>query len=355
MASPKSNGDQKDVRAVVDKGRRGKWWRRRGSKSRGFYYIDHDGKRVTKADAIERINSLAIPPAWQHIRICPSSGGRLQAVGVDAAGRVQYLYHPAFARRQQRKKFARIEEFGEYLPRLRKTTNEHIVLAGFPRDKVLAVIVRLINSLYFRVGAEQSARQFRTYGVTTLKNDHLKIGLDGTLRFNFVGKSRILHRKILVDAELAEVMRELRKIGVKRKLFNYLDEEGKPRPVKAADINRYLKDATSAKFSAKDFRTWGATLLAAIELADAGPAEDESSRKTKIVEAVKNVARELGNTPAVCRGSYIHPVVFDAYEKGLTLNDVRPRRSRSIKRIQDDLEPEEKALIRLFESRRNGG
>ncbi len=353
MASQITNRGSKIIREAVDRGRRANWWRRRGSKSRGFYYIDKSNKRITDADALDRIRVLAIPPAWKFLRICPSSGGRLQAVGVDTAGRIQYLYHPAFARKQQRKKFARIEEFGQHLANLRKTTNEHIVLDGFPREKVLAIIIRLINSLYFRVGAEQSAKQFRTYGVTTLKNDHLTIGNNGSLRFEFVGKSQIQHRKILVDAELADLMRALRKVGVRRRLFNYLDENGKPRPVKAADINRYLKGATDSKFSAKDFRTWGATLLAAVELADLGIADDENSRKSNIIQTVKNVARELGNTPAVCRSSYIHPTVFRAYESGITLNDVRPRRSRSIKRLQADLEPEEKALIRLFESQRS--
>ena len=350
MPPPKPIYDTQKAREIASKGRRARWWVRKGAKSRGFYYVDAAGKRITDAAVLERIYSVVVPPAWRFVRINPAAGGRIQAVGVDTTGRVQYIYHPAFAERQQRRKFAKIERFGEYLPRLREMTNAHIVLDGFPREKVLAIMVRLINSLYFRVGTEGSVRRYRTYGITTLKNDHLSFGRGGTLRFEFVGKSHVFHRKVLVDAELASVMRQLQEIGVKRKLFHFLDENGSPRPVKPGDINRYLKEATAPEFSAKDFRTWGATLLAAVELAEIGVADDERTRKSNIVRAIKRVADELGNTPAVCRSSYIHPAVIAAYERGVTLDEFRPRRSRAIKRVESQLEPEEMALIRLFQS-----
>jgi DNA topoisomerase-1 len=170
------------------------------------------------------------------------------------------------------------------------------------------------------------------------------------LRFEFVGKSRVFHRKVLVDNGLAGLMKELKAIGVKRKLFHYLDADGKPHPIKPVHINRYLKDATGPEFSAKDFRTWGATLLAAVTLAEAGPAEDAAAAKKNLVRAVKHVAEELGNTPAVCRGSYIHPAVISAYEHGVTLDEFRPKRSRAITRLQSHLEPEEMALIRMFQA-----
>ena len=350
MPPPKPIFDLQRAREITEKGRRSRWWIRKGSKARGFYYLDADGTKITDTAALERIYSLVVPPAWRFVRINPAAGGRVQAVGVDTTGRVQYRYHPGFAERQQKRKFAKIERFGEYLPRLRELTNEHIVLDGFPREKVLAIMVRLINSLYFRVGTEGSVRRYRTYGITTLKNDHLTIGNKGILRFEFVGKSSVLHRKVLVDAELAALMRELKAIGVKRKLFHYIDSDGKPRPIKPGDINRYLKDATAPEFSAKDFRTWGATLLAAVSLAEIGPPENAAAGKKNLARAVKRVAEELGNTPAVCRGSYIHPAVIAAYERGVTLDEFRPRRSRAIARLQQQLEPEEMALIRMFQA-----
>jgi DNA topoisomerase-1 len=175
------------ARAAIEKGRRSKWWRRMGTMRGGFHYVDADGRRISDPAQIERIRSLVIPPAWKHVRIAPTAGSRIQALGMDTTGRVQYLYHPNFAAKQQRLKFARIEEFGKLLPRLRHVTNEDISLPGFPREKVLAVMVRLINSLYFRVGTEKSAKHYRTYGITTLQNKHLQIGRKGTLIFDFVG------------------------------------------------------------------------------------------------------------------------------------------------------------------------
>lgn len=351
MALPKPKFDTAKTREMIARGRRAKWWLRKGSRSRGFHYEDAAGKRITKTEHLNRIASLVIPPAWKHVRICPSAGGRIQAVGMDTTGRIQYIYHPKFAEKQQRKKFAKIERFGEYLPKLRHVTNEHISLDGFPKEKVLAIALRLINSLYIRIGTEKSARHYRTYGLTTLQNRHLTIKRNGHLQFDFVGKSHVAHRKVLVDSELAALMKELKDIGKKTKLFHYLDDEGKPRPIKPADINNYLKEATATEYSAKDFRTWGGTILAATELAEIGTAEDEKTLKANIVRAVKRVAEELGNTPTVCRASYIHPAVISAYEEGITLDHFQPRKKRRIKRIEADLEPEEAALLNLFNNK----
>ena len=340
--------DTLKARENIEKGKRAKWWKRRGSKSKGFHYVDTGGLRITDEKHLERIKSLVIPPAWKHVRISPFAGNNLQAIGMDTTGRIQYLYHIKFSENQQRKKFAKIEKFGEYLPNLRQATNDHINLEGFPREKVLAIMLRLINSLYIRVGTEKSVKHYKTYGITTLQNRHLEISKKGELIFDFVGKHHIKHRKILVDKELADVMNELKSIGGARKLFNYLDENGKPRPIKPRDINDYLKTATAPEFSAKDFRTWGGTLLAALELAEIGKAEDEKTLKKNVVQAVKKVAEHLGNTPTVCRSSYIHPTILKSYEAGITLEEFIPRKKRRIKRIQDELEAEEKALMKLF-------
>jgi DNA topoisomerase-1 len=336
----------------IESGKCAGWWQRKGSKSRGFKYYDCDGKQITDETQLERIKSLVIPPAWKFVRINPRAGGKIQALGMDTSGRIQYLYHSKFAERQQRKKFAKIEKFGAYLPQLRKITNEHIALEGFPREKVLAVMMRLINSLYIRVGTEQSVKHYKTYGITTLQNRHLEIGKKGELVFSFVGKHHIQHRKVLVDEELAGLMKDLKTIGGARKLFHYLDETGKPRSIKPRDVNDYLKTITAPEFSAKDFRTWGGTFLAAVELAEIGTADDEKLLKKNILKAVRKVAEQLGNTPTVCRGSYIHPAVIKSYEKGITLEDFTKGKKRRINRSGNEYEPEERALMKLFESGR---
>jgi len=331
----------------VDKGRRSRWWRREGRSHKSFKYTDADGKQIRRQSDIDRVNALAIPPAWKDVRICPSPGGRLQAVGVDDAGRIQYIYHSSFTEKQGRKKFAKIEKFGDHLGKLREKTNRDIRLKGFPREKVLAIMIRLVNELYIRVGGEESAKTFKTHGITTLKNEHLKIGQNGELNFDFVGKSYIRHKKVLADKKLASLMAELRRLGTSKKLFHYLTEEGETRAVKPAELNQYLKDATSDEFSLKDLRTWGASLLAAVKLAEIGPAETEAKAKKNIVSVIKEVAEELGNTVAVCRASYIHPAILKAYSKGITLSNSCPKLRRDVRKIAR-LEPEEKALIRFF-------
>lgn len=348
MPRQKPQFDAEKAKQTIEKGSRCRWWRRRGSMKRGFFYTDVAGKRITAETQLERISSLVIPPAWRHVRISPSLRSRIQAVGIDTTGRVQYLYHPTFAERKQREKFSRIEEFGRHLPRLRALTNEHIALEGFPREKVLAVMIRLINSLYFRLGTEKSAHHYRTYGITTLKNKHLEIRRKGQLVFDFVGKSHIQHRKVLVDEELAALMKEIKEFGRVGKLFHYLDEEGRARPVTPADLNNYLKEITSNEFSSKDFRTWGGTLLAAVELAELGAAEDDKQLKKNILHAVRKVGELLGNTPTVARSSYIHPTILKSYEKGVTIDEFRPKKQRRIKRLEKEYEPEEIALLRLF-------
>jgi len=336
--------------ATVEKGRRAKWWKRKGSKSRGFKYFDANGKQITDEASLERIRLLVIPPAWKFVRISPSATTALQAVGVDTTGRIQYKYHQSFSARQQRKKFAKIERFGMLLPSFRKITNEHLSLEGFPREKVLAIMMRLINSLYIRVGSEKSVRHYKTFGITTLQNRHLTIDRRGKLTFDFVGKSHIKHRKILVDKELASVMAELKALGTSRKLFHYVAEDGKLKSITPADVNNYIKQATDPEFSSKDFRTWGGTLLAALELAELGPAEEEKEIKRRLVRAIKRVAENLGNTPTVCRSSYIHPAVIDAYCKGLTIAEFEPRRKRHIRLSQSDWEPGEQALLQMLQN-----
>jgi DNA topoisomerase-1 len=351
MMKVKENSPIFDVakaQQTIEQGKFAKWWQRKGLKAKNFKYFDANGNEINDEKSLERIKALVIPPAWKFVRISPKPRHKIQAVGMDKSGRVQYIYHPHFTEKQQMKKFAKIEKFGEHLPKLRKITNEHISLEGFPREKVLAVMIRLINSLYIRVGTEKSVKHYRTYGITTLQNRHLEISKKGELIFSFVGKHHIKHRKVLVDDELAGIMQDLKMLGSKGKLFHYLDEQNKPHPIKPAEINAYLKTITSPEFSVKDFRTWGATYLAAVEFAEVGTAEDEKILKKNIVKVVKRVAEQLGNTATVCRCSYIHPTVLDAYQKGLTLEQFIPKRKRKINFRQMNENAEEIALLKLL-------
>lgn len=327
-------------------GPRSKWLKRRGSGSRGFHYLAPDGTKVTDADTLDRINSLVIPPAWRDVRISPYPTAKLQAIGIDARGRRQYKYHPRFVDSQARRKFKRMEVFGQHLQNFREQTNRHIVLEGFPLEKVLAIMTRLINLLYFRVGTDQSARQYRTYGITTLKKRHLTIGKNGELIFDFVGKSQVRHRKVHVDRDLANIMRELSQLNNSPKLFLYAAEEGGYRPVTPIHINQYIKSLTSSECTAKDFRTWGATLMAALELSKLGIATEPATLQKNMVKVVKKVAQELGNTPAVCRVSYIHPAVFRAYQKGQILSQTFSAKPGQVNLRSD--ETAEKQLLQLL-------
>ncbi|MCA1592368.1 MAG: DNA topoisomerase IB [Acidobacteria bacterium] len=347
--------DTAHVAAVgsVTRGRRAKWLRRSGSKSRGFVYETVEGRRVTDEAVLERVKSLVIPPAWREVRVSPGPRSSLQVIGLDGEGRVQRIYHPSFIARQRRRKYEKIERFGEALPALRKKTNEDIAREGLGKERVLAVVVRLINDLYFRLGSEESVKRYRTYGVTTLRNRHVEIRDGGELVFNFVGKHHVRHRRILVDEELAALLQEIKAIGG-AKLFEYIGEDGKIYAVRPRDVNDYIKAATSQEFSAKDFRTWGGTLLAAIELAEEGHPEDKQQAKSNAVKAVRRVAERLGNTPAVCRDCYIHPSVLESYLEGKLLEEFRPRSQRRIKRQQPEYDPEELALLKMFNLRKNG-
>jgi DNA topoisomerase-1 len=338
----------------VTRDRRARWWRRTGSKSRGFRYETADGRRIEDEAALDRIRSLVIPPAWREVRISPSPRSALQAIGVDKMGRVQRIYSPTFTAKRARRKYEKIERFGEALPSLRRKTNEDIAREGLGKERVLAVVVRLINDLYFRVGSEESVKRYRTYGVTTLRNRHIEIKPRGRLEFTFVGKHHVKHRRILVDEELASLIRDIKAIGGS-KLFEYYDDDGRVRAVKPRDVNEYIKSATAPEFSAKDFRTWGGTLLAATELAEIGGCENERQAKKNVVAAVRRVAEYLGNTPTVCRNCYIHPKVLEAYMRGKSIEEFRTRRTRRISRQQPEYTLEEVALLKLLRARKQGG
>jgi DNA topoisomerase I len=339
------------ARSPLDRGQRRRWWRRRGTPKSGFRYEDARGARIRDRDGLERIRKLVIPPAWTDVRISPSPRSRLQAVGLDGTGRMQYLYHEAFSALQSKKKFEKIERFGEYLPELRRITTAHLQLPGLMKQRVLALVVRLINRLYFRVGSERGVRRYRTFGVTTLRNQHLRFTKDGQLLFSFDGKHHVHQRRLLVDETLARCLWELKALRGST-LFKFVGDDGRLHPVRAEDVNEYLKSISASEFSAKDFRTWAGTIVVARELAKLGKAASPREAKRKIAQAIRAAAVELGNTPAVCRSAYLHPSVLSAYLKGYTLRDLSGG-EEVIRSVQTGYDPDELALLELFQFSRS--
>jgi DNA topoisomerase IB len=292
--------------------------RRRG---RGFEFLDPDGNRMTDPEDIERIAELAIPPAWNDVWICPAANGHLQATGVDARGRKQYLYHPKWRERRDQQKFDSMVDFARALPKMRRRVAKHLADPGFTRRRVLACSVRMLDRGFFRVGGEDYAVENETYGLATMHRSHVKLS-GGTLTFDYPAKSGRRRIQSIVDPHVYEIVGQLKKRrGGSPELLAYRDDGRRWRDIKSADINAYVKEVTSGDFSAKDFRTWNATVLAAVALAVSGPAAtgSQTARKRAKGRAVNEVSRYLGNTPAVCRASYIDPRVFDRFDSGLTI------------------------------------
>jgi DNA topoisomerase I len=288
--------------------------RRRG---KGFSYHDTAGRRVTDEPTLARIRALAIPPAWTDVWICPSPRGHIQATGRDARGRKQYRYHPEWRQARDLGKYERTIQFGEALPRLRRQVERDLGRRGLDRQKVVAAVVRLLDTTLLRVGNEEYARENRSYGLTTLRDQHGRVQ-GSQVRFTFRGKAGIRHQVSLRDQRLARIVRRCQELPGQR-LFQYVDDDGQPQPIDSDDVNDYVRAASGADFSARDFRTWAGTVLAFRCLRAAGIEPVEASAaaaRAPVVSAVKQVARWLGNTPAVCRSAYIHPAVLEAYADG---------------------------------------
>jgi DNA topoisomerase I len=290
---------------------------RRLRKGDGFSYVTPGNRPLVAAAELARIASLAIPPAYEDVWICTNRRGHLQATGRDARRRKQYRYHPEWRLLRDGAKFERMIEFGEALPRLRLRLRRDLALPGLPREKVLAVIVSVLDATWVRIGNAEYARDNNSYGLTTLKNRHVQFIRDGRLLFRFRGKGGADHEIPLDDKRLARLVRRCHQLPGQR-LFQYLDEDGGRHPIDSDQVNAYLRDVMGADFTAKDFRTWGATLRAIALMAGTPLPEKPSERALNecIVAAVKTVAVELRNTPAVCRKSYINPVVFAAWRSG---------------------------------------
>ena len=316
---------------------------RRRKAGKGFVYIGPSGKRVRDPRIIHRIRSLAIPPAWTDVWICPSPWGHLQAVGRDARGRKQYQYHPQYRRHRDQTKFEHMIAFGKALPVIRRQVNKDLRLEGLPGNKVLAAVVRLLDRTSIRVGNEEYARANNSFGLTTLRSRHVQITRT-RLRFHFRGKSGQVHDIQVEDPRLARILKQTNDLPG-QELFMYLDDEGTPSKISSEDVNAYIRGITGQDFTAKDFRTWAGTSLAMLELEGLGPAETPSAARRNVVAAIKTVSARLGNRPAACRKYYVHPAVLDHYAQGLltgSLDEVRPGRGPCA------LRREELALMQLL-------
>jgi len=318
---------------------------RRKRSGKAFTYVDPDGQTVRDKETLKRIKSLVIPPAWTDVWICPSARGHIQATGRDARGRKQYRYHQRWREVRDAVKYDRMLAFAEALPRIREKTDEHLQLRGLPRAKVLAAIVRLLEETRIRVGNDEYVKENGSFGLTTLRNRHVDV-IGSQVRFNFKGKSGKQHRIKLHDRRLARLIKQLQDLPG-QDLFEYVDvETGEAKPIESEDVNQYIREISGEDFSAKDFRTWAGTILAARFFREADVTPDTAGSKKELVRAIARVADELGNTPAVCKKCYIHPAVIAAYLAG----GLKPIDEK------DDEDPyklssEERSLLKILSSK----
>jgi DNA topoisomerase-1 len=320
--------------------------RRIGHRSR-VRYVDPHGRTVSQPAVLQRIKSLAIPPAWTDVWICPDADGHLQATGRDARGRKQYRYHPQWRAIRDEVKYGRLLAFAEWLPRIRARTAADLRRTNLPREKVLAAVVRLLERTLIRVGNEEYARQNHSFGLTTMRSRHAKVqGAD--VHFEFRGKSGISHAIDLHDARLARIVKACRDLPG-QELFQYVDAHGQRQSIGSSDVNQYLREIAGQPFTSKDFRTWGGTVLAACALSQTSR-QSASPRSTKqqIVSAVKAVSQKLGNTVAVCRKCYIHPAVLDAFADGAVIDTRSPDAPLGNANALSD---EERAVVALLRRR----
>jgi DNA topoisomerase I len=319
----------------------------------GFAYVGADGKTIRNATVLDRIRALAVPPAWTNVWICPDQRGHIQATGRDAKGRKQYRYHAAWRAHRDETKFDRLQAFADVLPLIRRRTDADLEQSGLPRNKVLATIVQLLEKSLIRVGNEEYARHNQSFGLTTLRSRHVRVN-GGTLRFQFRGKSGVRHSVSVNDRRLARVVKQCRDLPG-QELFQYIDDAGDAQVVDSGDINGYLKEITGQDFTAKDFRTWSGTVLAATALREFELAVTKKESERNVNLAIEAVAGMLGNTRAVCRKSYVHPGIIDSYVDG-TMESVFSRRKlapKSISGLRAD-EVAVLALLKQLQSRDSG-
>ena len=319
---------------------------RRRRSGKGFSYIDAGGKVIRDTETLERIKKLAIPPAWKDVWICPQQNGHIQATGLDEKGRKQYRYHERWRMVRDETKFTRMMAFGAALPKIRQRVEADLNKPGLPREKVLAAVIKLMEKTAIRVGNEEYARSNKSYGLTTMKNRHAKV--EGAhLMFKFKGKSGVQHSIDLNDRRLARIVAKTQDLPG-QDLFEWVDAGGNPHTISSADVNAYLKEISGEEFTAKDFRTWTGTVLAALALREMEVFDSETRAKKNLVAAIENVARRLGNTPAVCRKCYVHPAVLNSYLDGTLLEHLSESARHELRDHLEELSPEEAAVLALL-------
>lgn len=327
----------------------GTWLLRRGKKPGHFKYASQNGRPVSAARCAE-INALAIPPAWTDVHVAASERSAIQAWGYDARGRKQYRYHPRAVARGQLKKYYRVRQMARDLPDIRRCVYADFRRRGFPREKVIAGIVRFLADGFFRIGNERYARENHTFGLTTLNKSHATAEGD-LVTFDYVGKRSIRHRQSVVSRDLARFIEALLQ-APGRRLFRFQDDDGEWHNVESAEVNHYLQTVSGFPYSAKDFRTWGGTLRAATVLGELGPAPSAREANKNVVTAMRLVAAELGNTPAICRKSYVHPTVIDRYLKDgatITWTAAKEKPSAAPTGPRPEYAPEERALMAFLD------
>ena len=315
---------------------------------KNFVYLDPRGKPVKDRQTLDRIRMLAIPPAYRDVWICPDERGHIQAVGRDDRGRKQYRYHEKWREVRDENKYGRMVDFAKTLPEIRRTVAKHLKLPGLPREKVLAAVVKFMEMTLIRVGNDEYAKNNHSYGLTTLQDRHARFSR-GKVKLEFRGKSGVEHEFEVDDARLARIAKQCQDLPG-QELFQYVDESGTVRDIGSSDVNDYLRTITGKDFTAKDFRTWAGTVLAATALQELEKFDTTAQAKKNVVRAVEAVAAKLGNTKAVCRKCYIHPEILNAYMEGQLVENLAKRAASMAKSIQK-LQPEEAAVLTLLQSR----
>lgn len=322
---------------------------KRQRRGRGFAYIDADGQLVTDGEALARFKALVIPPAWTDVWICEFPDGHLQVTARDARGRKQYRYHPHFRQARDGTKFERLFDFGEVIYKIRNRVESDVLLPGLPREKVLATVVWLLERTLIRVGTEELSRANKSYGLTTLKSKHVSIA-GSEMRFEFRGKSGVEHAVTVDDVRIARIVQGCQDLRG-QELFQYLDDDGKRQDVQAHHVNDYLREITDAEVTAKDFRTWAGTMIAAQVLRDVGAADTRRQAERNIVQAIDHTASRLGNTRTVCRKYYIHPLLIASYLKGEVLPPSPKRRLVKQRRPGGKLRKHEAEVLEFLRAR----
>ncbi|MEP7077920.1 MAG: DNA topoisomerase IB [Chthoniobacterales bacterium] len=315
----------------------------RRARGKDFAYLDTEGKEIKDEQRLLRIRRLAIPPAYRDVWICPTANGHIQATGRDDRGRKQYRYHERWREARDESKYERMVVFGAALPKIRRRVQTDMGLPGLKRNKVLATVVALLERTFIRVGNEEYAKENKSFGLTTMRNRHVEVE-GSTLQFNFRGKSGVKHEVPVTDRRIAKIVSKLQDLPG-QELFQYVDGEGEIRNVTSQDVNDYLQEITGEEFTAKDFRTWAGTVMAAIALNAVGAFENKTQAKTNVRNAITAVAKMLGNTPAVCRKCYVHPAILESYLSGASIEGLKQKTEETLAENLDDLRGEEAAVI----------